>query len=270
MENQISTIVCPNCGANTANRRNCEYCGSMLVRFVDKNIAIDQDVFGKDALSFSSVAVNLKKNLELQNELSSTDVVLTEIRSEGKTMYSVSGVGYLGSPEIWIYGGNITSETKYPAYPGLAGYRLAEANIPSSSEPRLLLCFADPFYPESEKFRKSCYTALFSSVDIPVYRSKTGEILEERKKRLFYYLDMGQDYESAAKIITDLYQRIYGQSEDALEIKTEKMSLEQQRDYYGIMPTKPGAGCSVALLPMLGIGAGIAAGIVKLISHLLV
>lgn len=113
---------------------------------------------------------------------------------------------------------------------------------------------------------------MFSSVDIPLYRFDNGKILEYKEKHPFYYLDMGQDYESAAKIVTDFYQKIYGQSEDVLEVKTEKMSLEQQRDYYGIMPAKPGAGvgCSVALLPMLGIGAGIAAGIVKLISHLLV
>lgn len=144
MENQISTIVCPNCGANTTNRRNCEYCGSMLVRFVDKNIAIDQDIFSKDDLSLSSVVVNLKKNLELQNELSSTDVVLTEIRSEGKDMYKITRGPNLGAPDIWIYGGNVTSETKYPMYPGVAGYRLTEANIPSSSEPRLLLCLTCP------------------------------------------------------------------------------------------------------------------------------
>lgn len=273
MENQVSAIVCPNCGANTTNRKNCEYCGSMLVRFVDKNIAIDQDVLGKDALSFSSVAVNLKKNLELQNELSSTDVVLTEIRSDGKAMYRINGAGNLnlGAPDIWIYGGNLTSETKYPVFPGVAGYRLAEANIPSSSEPRLLLCLTcPPFNSEEEKFRKSCYSALFSSVDLPAYRFDNGKIVKEKDS--FYYLDMGQDYESAAKIVTDFYKKIYGQSEDVLEVKTEKLSLEQQRDYYGIMPSKPGAGvgCSVALLPMLGIGAGIAAGIVKLISHLLV
>lgn len=32
MEYEIKTIVCPNCGANTTNHQNCEYCGSMLVR----------------------------------------------------------------------------------------------------------------------------------------------------------------------------------------------------------------------------------------------
>ena len=32
MENQIKTVVCPNCGANATNLQNCEYCNSILVR----------------------------------------------------------------------------------------------------------------------------------------------------------------------------------------------------------------------------------------------
>lgn len=84
-----------------------------------------------------------------------------------------------------------------------------------------------------------------------------------------YYLDMGQDYESATKIITDIYQTIHGISENEIAVKTEKLSLEQQRNYVVIRDSES-SGCSVALLPILGIGAGIAAGVVKLISHLLV
>ncbi len=32
MENTITTVVCPNCGANATNLQNCEYCNSILVR----------------------------------------------------------------------------------------------------------------------------------------------------------------------------------------------------------------------------------------------
>ena len=258
---QAAPIVCPNCGANTTNRKNCEYCGSMLVRFVDKNIAIDQNVFGKNALSFSSVVMHLKKNLELQNELSSTDVVRTE--------FIISNDSFVEEPYLCVYGGNI-SETKYAFYFS-EGFQLGDANIPPSSEPRLLLCFATPLSDDYKNiFKRSCHAILFSSADIPAYDGE-GRIIEYKKKsekRDLYYLDMGQDYENAAKIITDLYQKVYGVSEDLLEIKTEQLSLEQQRNAETSFPSN--SGCSVALLPMLGIGAGIAAGIVKLISHLLV
>ena len=39
----MKTIVCPNCGANATNHENCEYCGSLLVRFVDQNIQYNED-----------------------------------------------------------------------------------------------------------------------------------------------------------------------------------------------------------------------------------
>ena len=39
----MKAIVCPNCGANATNHENCEYCGSLLVRFVDQNIEYDED-----------------------------------------------------------------------------------------------------------------------------------------------------------------------------------------------------------------------------------
>lgn len=41
---ELKTYVCPNCGANTTNAQNCEYCGSLLVRFVDKGISLFQPI----------------------------------------------------------------------------------------------------------------------------------------------------------------------------------------------------------------------------------
>lgn len=35
---EMNVIKCPNCGASSTNHTNCEYCGSLLVRFVDKGI----------------------------------------------------------------------------------------------------------------------------------------------------------------------------------------------------------------------------------------
>ena len=35
---EANVIKCPNCGASSTNHTNCEYCGSLLVRFVDKGI----------------------------------------------------------------------------------------------------------------------------------------------------------------------------------------------------------------------------------------
>lgn len=50
MDNQLHTIVCPNCGANATNFKNCEYCGSLLVRFASTG--------NEQALSAFNNAVN--------------------------------------------------------------------------------------------------------------------------------------------------------------------------------------------------------------------
>jgi len=59
MEKLIS-LTCPNCGASTTNHKNCEYCNSLLVRFVDKGIEINESRYGRDASIFPGLAELLK------------------------------------------------------------------------------------------------------------------------------------------------------------------------------------------------------------------
>ena len=41
----MKTIVCPNCGANATNHENCEFCGSLLVRFEDQSIKFNEEKY---------------------------------------------------------------------------------------------------------------------------------------------------------------------------------------------------------------------------------
>ena len=63
---EVKTLVCPNCGANTTNTENCEYCNSLLVRFVDKGIDISNTSYLSEECAFPAIVTNLKQNLELQ------------------------------------------------------------------------------------------------------------------------------------------------------------------------------------------------------------
>lgn len=65
MENQVSTIVCPNCGASTTNGHNCDFCGSLLVRFVAENKEVDTITFGENAKEMEGLKDALKQNLSL-------------------------------------------------------------------------------------------------------------------------------------------------------------------------------------------------------------
>ena len=65
---ELKVLKCPNCGANTTNAQNCEYCGSLLVRFVDKGIDLSKTSYTNDSVTFPGLAAELKRNLKLQKE----------------------------------------------------------------------------------------------------------------------------------------------------------------------------------------------------------
>ena len=289
---QAIPIVCPNCGANTTNRKNCEYCGSMLVRFVDQNIAIDRTVFGE--VEYKRIVLALKKNLELQKNLSSTEIIMTQTLPADKVPDVFRGP-FL-PPVPFIIGGNITDaielhpvrfSTKQTDKEAKRHFiKYADAGIPSYSEPRLIILFSvansvnNAWDYETTKLQEASYLSLFTKVEVPVYiREKNGDaVICQDSPFTVYYIDMGQDCENAARILVDFYQRCYNAPENQIVISTEQLSEEQQKLFPDVKRiingygnnSDSGSGCSVALLPILSIGAGIAAGVVKLISHLLV
>ena len=63
---EVKTLVCPNCGANTTNTENCEYCNSLLVRFVDKGIDISNTSYLFESCEFPTIVTSLRQNIELQ------------------------------------------------------------------------------------------------------------------------------------------------------------------------------------------------------------
>lgn len=63
-QQEINNHVCPNCGANITNTHNCEFCGSLLVRFAEIGINIDDaKEYTSDALVFKGMQEELDKHL---------------------------------------------------------------------------------------------------------------------------------------------------------------------------------------------------------------
>ncbi len=69
MGSQLTPIVCPNCGANTTNHSNCEYCGSLLVRFVDAQIDVMQTPYADNTIVLPGLVEELRKNLAAQKSV---------------------------------------------------------------------------------------------------------------------------------------------------------------------------------------------------------
>ena len=79
MELQVKTVVCPNCGANSTNLHNCEYCGSLLVRFVDKGIDISNTSYNSGDDVYPGLLTELRNNLRLQLENPNEKACVTDI-----------------------------------------------------------------------------------------------------------------------------------------------------------------------------------------------
>lgn len=263
---QATSIVCPNCGGINTNKQNCEYCGSMLIRFVAKNIAVDKKIFGADVIKNEEIRESLRKNLDLQKYLSSSEIVVTQTNRKDRKKTSTFSYAPL------IIGGNITDAFRYfytESTKSTAFMSFADADIPPYSEPRLLIFL--PVFLDEHLLEKATYSELFTKINIPFHKVN-GEVFKTRDTNL-WYIDMGQDYENAAKIVVDFWRAFDGVAQDQIDISTETLSEEQQRSYrpdFAKNKKVDRLGCSVALLPILGIGAGVAAGVVKLITHLLV
>ena len=75
----METIVCPNCGANSTSRNRCDFCGSVLVRFADKNITDLEKKFGKGVTIIPGLDDALEENLRLQESAGYDSVVITNV-----------------------------------------------------------------------------------------------------------------------------------------------------------------------------------------------
>jgi hypothetical protein len=67
----MQTVKCPNCGASATNFKNCEFCGSLFVRMIDKKIGT-LNLFSEDNFNgfiFSGLKQFLEQNIELQSNL---------------------------------------------------------------------------------------------------------------------------------------------------------------------------------------------------------
>lgn len=173
MESTITTITCPNCGANPSNHHNCEYCGSMLIRFVDKNITIN-DNYKKQARVIPGLEDALKSNLLIQKNQLNGIIPITEITS------SYGGVNYQVLPiNEATFGINASNP-----YTGQLGIVLRIPFLVRSSNPQV----AQDAQSRLINFKtQDCFT-LFDEISVP--------------EGYYYLLDCGEDYETASRILS--------------------------------------------------------------------
>ncbi len=102
--------ICPNCGANITNTYNCEFCGSLLVRFVEAGINIDSiSEYTSDAHVFNGMQEELDKHLAykkrnpneyVQTNINNNIMVIVSTKSltdfDGRPFFEKADVDGLG------------------------------------------------------------------------------------------------------------------------------------------------------------------------------
>ncbi len=186
----IKQLTCPNCGANITNTQNCEYCGSLLVRFVDMGIDLAKTSYLNNSFVSNKLLKNLQQALKMQQQADDQPVVIDiyQRKNFGKEVCRNIGSVLRSGRACFDDGTSIPCDKTYG------------------------LCIIIGFYRWSntahEKFKSLDCFPLFTRRDC--FDSKDGKVTE-------YYIDFGEDAEGAHHILADIFKNVYDVSEKELE-----------------------------------------------------
>ena len=180
MDGQVKTVVCPNCGANTSNAHNCEYCGSLLVRYVAAHKEVDKSTFGEEVTIISGLADELKKNISYQKIKKEEEIVVTTITDPNGALWQVVETANCNF-------GTLTTNPFWESKDVGIALRVTFETMDD-----------DDAFAQNEKsrllwFKKQDYFFLFTQQNHP--------------KGVYYYIDFGQDVENAAKLISSIVSK---------------------------------------------------------------
>lgn len=226
---EANVIKCPNCGASSTNHTNCEYCGSLLVRFVDKGIDLSTTSYLTNNKVYAGLIDALKQNLDRQ-ELSESAVE--------------TGIFYKSSPTVKL------SRKRH----GVATVFRSGSTTWSDGDPinlgdknrGLVIKFSfdkhvDGTDVSDERIERQLQD--FKSLgSFPLFTPHSGIYMRPGSSSRFrsqeYAIDFGQDVEGAARLISEVLSKVYGIPEDAQlvylgegeEVPVEKIIEEPQEE----------------------------------------
>lgn len=204
---EVKSYVCPNCGANTTNTQNCDYCGSLLVRFVERNIDLSGTAYLNNDKVLPGLIKHLEQNLTLQKN--SEDCVATDIswKTDDTSLecMSVMRQGWTA----WQDNTDICITDQTQGLLVLIGFDQ----------------YIDPGYDDinnrtmiaEEKFKKLPSFNLFTPHRC-FYESDDGSKIKASEYAIYF----GNDVEGAARIVSELLEKVYdvNLNDNSIEIYT--------------------------------------------------
>lgn len=208
--------TCPNCGASITNTMNCEYCGSLLVRFLDQNIDLSKTTFLDNSYNCDGLQEALEENLKMQASTSepvTTDIYAELDYNEGKRGCICSVMPSGMSKLDYLDGKNRRTGRGL----SVSFYFETIADVVFSNSPQTVQKVKDTN--EAEEERRKRFLALECA---PLFKSRMKYIskLSAKVKVTEYYMDFGEDAVGAARIISRVIRDIYEAPQEGLEYET--------------------------------------------------
>ena len=248
---EANVIKCPNCGASSMNHTNCEYCGSLLVRFVDKGIDLSSTSYLTNDKVYEGLIDALQQNLDRQ-DLSDSAVE--------------TGIFYKSSPTVKL------SRKRH----GVATVFRSGSTTWSDGDPiklgdknrGLVIKFSFDKHAEdndvSDERIERLHQEFRALGSFPLFTPHTGIYMRPGSSSRFrsqeYAIDFGQDVEGAARLISEVLSKVYGIPEDAQlvylgekeqmveEKKIEEEIIQEEEVLEYSFWQKIGTGVTIAIL----------------------
>ncbi len=197
---EIKSYVCPNCGANTTNAQNCEYCGSLLVRFVERGIDLSHTSYTNNSGVFPGLIEELNRNLKLQEENPGVAV--------GTDLLKMVNTDYTSSINI-MSGLEWQDDTVSPEFDGSDKKQLCIAlNFDTYTD------VSEPAKKEVNQ-RMDAELAKFRQLDsFPLFTAHNCSYTNDDGSHYGreYAINFGEDAEGAARLISEILIKVRGWS----------------------------------------------------------
>lgn len=221
----MRAIECPNCGAPATNHDNCEYCGSLMVRFADKGLDSLANEFLRSHSVLPGLLNHLHKNIEIQEQAeqdNSKDIAATDIWIDDENWSGGKVVFCTVLPAANLALGSFTIDSSgcidmiqpFENYDGISLATLFQFKIYKDAE-------SAPIERERlNNFKKLSSFPLFES-----YVS-SGDDSGNEYTLYDYAINFGRDEEGAAMLISEVAEKVYGcDPNKALEYYTNNFDV---------------------------------------------
>lgn len=198
MESQVSAIVCPNCGANTTNHQNCDFCGSLLVRFVGTDVNLDQTSYLSNDSCLPGLIDALKENIRLQKEHPDELVATDVVNPFDDDVHAVNSICKV------IMSSVITEDDEF-VFPDAKPFSIAVSFVFAQ--------YTDDLFPEFNKTEREQLDAFTKLPCSQLFKKKICFEADENgnmQRKYLYKIDFGGDAEGAARLISEIAVKVYG------------------------------------------------------------